>query len=53
MFLYEMVVTAFGSKRERESKSYDMAAPMSAGVNSQQSFQRYNNNFNTEGYASC
>ena len=50
--LNEMVVTAYGLKSEREAKSYDMAAPMAAGVNSQQSFRRYNNNFNTEGYAS-
>jgi Ca-activated chloride channel family protein len=50
--LNEMVVTAYGLKHEREAKSYDRAAPMAAGVNSQQSFQRYDNNFNTEGYAS-
>ena len=50
--LNEMVVTAYGLKNEREAKSYDRAAPMAAGVNSQQSFQRYDNNFNTEGYAS-
>jgi Ca-activated chloride channel family protein len=49
--LNEMVVTAYGVKRERESKSYDRAAPMIAGLSSQRSFQRYNNNFNTEGYA--
>jgi Ca-activated chloride channel homolog len=49
--LQEIVVTGYGAKRERASKSYDMAAPMVAGVNSTQSFQRFNNNFNTEGYA--
>ena len=48
----EIVVTGYGAKSERASKSYGMAAPMAAGVSSQQSFQRYNNNFNTEGYAS-
>ena len=50
--LSEIVVTGLGVKSERESKSYDKAAPMSAGYNSAQSFQRFNNNFNTEGYAS-
>ncbi len=49
--LNEMVVTGYGTKRERESKSYDMAAPVSASVSSGSAFQRYNNNFNTEGYA--
>lgn len=49
--LNEMVVTAYGVKRESESKSYDMAAPMIAAVNSQSSFQRHNDKFNTEGYA--
>jgi len=49
--LSEIVVTGYGTKRERASKSYDMAAPMVAGVNSGNSFQRYNGNFNTEGYA--
>jgi Ca-activated chloride channel homolog len=52
LVLDEMIVTAYGIKRENEAKSYDKAAPMIAGVNSQQSFQRFNNNFNTEGYAS-
>ncbi|MBK8883084.1 MAG: von Willebrand factor type A domain-containing protein [Bacteroidales bacterium] len=51
VMLNEMVVTAYGVKREMESKSYDMAAPMTSRANSGQSFQRYNNNFNTEGYA--
>ncbi len=50
--LSEIAVTAHRAKSEREFKSYDMAAPVSAGFNSGQSFRRYNNNFNTEGYAS-
>jgi Ca-activated chloride channel family protein len=48
--LNEMVVAAGETKRERASKSYDMAAPMAAGVYSGQPLT-YNNNFNSEGYA--
>jgi Ca-activated chloride channel homolog len=48
----EMVVAAYGSKKERAPKSCDMAAPASGGVNSGQQFQQYSNDFNTEGYAS-
>ena len=48
----EIVVTGYGVKRAEESKSYDMAAPMIAGTSSRQPFQRFNNSFNTEGYAS-
>ena len=33
------------------SRSYAMAAPSAMVYDSKQSFQRYNNNFNTEGYA--
>ena len=46
----ELIVTGYGTKRDFASKS----APMVAGVayESRGSFQRYNNNFNTEGYAS-
>ena len=51
MALQEMVVADYATKRDRASKSNEMAAPMIAGINSGQSFQRYNNNFNTEGYA--
>ena len=42
----------YGVKRDMASKSMAMAAP-SSGMHfeSKQSFQRYNNNFNTEGYA--
>jgi Ca-activated chloride channel homolog len=50
--LQEIVVTAYGSKQERASKSYDMAAPASAGISYGQPYQQYNNIFNTEGYAS-
>jgi Ca-activated chloride channel homolog len=49
--LNEMIVTGYGVKRERESRSYDKAAPMVAGTSSVQPFNRFNNNFNTEGYA--
>jgi len=46
----ELVVIGYGTKRDYASKS----APMVAGVayESRGNFQRYNNNFNTEGYAS-
>jgi Ca-activated chloride channel homolog len=49
--LEEMVVAGYGTKREMDSKSYPMAAASYAGYDSRRSFQRYNNNFNTEGYA--
>jgi Ca-activated chloride channel family protein len=46
----ELIVTGYGTKRDFASKS----APMVAGVayESRGNFQRYNNSFNTEGYAS-
>jgi len=46
----EMIVIGYGAKRDKAS----MSAPMTAGVayESRSTFQRYNNNFNTEGYAS-
>jgi Ca-activated chloride channel homolog len=40
------------SKKERAFESYDKVSPIAAGAISVQSFQNYNNNFNTEGYAS-
>jgi Ca-activated chloride channel homolog len=40
------------SKKERAYESYDKAATMAGGAISARSFQGYNNNFNTEGYAS-
>lgn len=49
--LQEIVVIGYGSKKERAADSYAMASPASKVYDSRQSFQRYNNNFNTEGYA--
>jgi Ca-activated chloride channel family protein len=46
--LDEMVVVGYGAKKDKAS----MAAPMSSASYERGSFQRYNNNFNTEGYAS-
>ena len=51
MALDEISVVGYGSKRDRPSKSVSMATPAMA-YESKHSFQRYNNNFNTEGYAS-
>lgn len=50
--LQEMVVTGYASKRDRSSKSYSLAAPSARAYEADMSFQRMNNNFNTEGYAS-
>lgn len=50
--LQEMVVTGSASKKDRASKSYSMAAPSARAYETDMSFQRMNNNFNTEGYAS-
>ena len=49
--LNEMVVTGYGAKKDMASKAYTMAAPSSADYGGRHSFPRYNNNFNTEGYA--
>jgi len=49
--LQEMVVVGYGSKKERAADKYTMASPSSKAYDSRQSYQRYNNNFNTEGYA--
>ena len=49
--LQEMVVVGYGSNKERAADSYAMVSPSSKVYDSRQSFQRYNNNFNTEGYA--
>jgi len=51
--LQEIVVTGYGSMKDMASGSVSMASP-SAGrhYEPKQLFQRYNNNFNTEGYAS-
>jgi len=48
--LQEMVVVGYGSRRDMASKSASMAAPSATGYGSRSSFQRFNNNFNTEGY---
>lgn len=48
--LQEVVVTGYGSKQERKSSA--MAAPSVRAYESNRSFKRINNNFNTEGYAS-
>lgn len=50
--LDELEFTGYGTKKDMASKS--MAMPASAGMayESGRSFQRFNNNFNTEGYAS-
>ncbi len=50
--LGEMLVTSHGSKKEMASRSVFMALPSGTHYGSDHSFQRYNNNFNTEGYAS-
>lgn len=50
--LQEVVTTGYGAKSERAVGSKVMAAPVSMmSYDSQRSFPRYNNNFNTEGYA--
>ena len=49
--LNEMVVAGNGAKKDIASKSYSMAVPSSVGYGGRHSFPRYNNNFNTEGYA--
>ncbi|MBS1231621.1 MAG: von Willebrand factor type [Bacteroidetes bacterium] len=49
--LNEMVVVGNGAKKDIASKSYSMAVPSSVGYGGRHSFPRYNNNFNTEGYA--
>jgi Uncharacterized protein containing a von Willebrand factor type A (vWA) domain len=46
--LDEMVVVGYGARKEKAS----MSAPMSSGAYDKAAIQRYNNNFNTEGYAS-
>ena len=51
--LQEMVVAGYGSKQRYGFKiSIRWRHLHAAGYRSQRSFQRYNNNFNTEGYAS-
>jgi Ca-activated chloride channel homolog len=50
--LYDAATIGYGDKKEMPSRSKTMAAPSGRAYESIQSFQRYNNNFNTEGYAS-
>jgi Ca-activated chloride channel homolog len=49
--LQEMVV-ADNAKRDKAEKSFAAMPSSAMGSSVQRSFQRYNNNFNTEGYAS-
>jgi Ca-activated chloride channel family protein len=49
--LNEVVVMGYDKRRDMASKSVAMAAPSAMNSGSQRSFQRYNGNFNTEGYA--
>lgn len=47
----EIVVTGYGAKKDMTSKSAYAPATSIRAYDSNGSFQRYNNNFNTEGYA--
>lgn len=47
----EKVASGYGAKKDIASKTYSMAAPASASYYGRHSLPRYNNNFNTEGYA--
>lgn len=47
----EIVVTGYGAKKDMTSKSAYASAPSIRAYDSNGSFQRYNNSFNTEGYA--
>lgn len=49
--LQEVVVTGYSSGYDMASKSFSAAAPSAMGYGSKRSFQRFNNNFNTEGYS--
>jgi Ca-activated chloride channel homolog len=49
--LQEVVVTGYSSGYDMASKSSSAAAPSAMGYGSKRSFQRFNNNFNTEGYS--
>jgi Ca-activated chloride channel family protein len=50
--LDEMVVTGYGTKKEMASKAISMEAPSGHGYQSRPALNRFNSNFNTEGYAS-
>lgn len=47
----ELVVTGYGARKDMASKSVYASAPSIRAYDSNGSFQRYNSNFNTEGYA--
>jgi Ca-activated chloride channel family protein len=49
--LEEVVTIGYGAKKDKSSGFFAMSAPASRAYDSQRSFQPYNNNFNTEGYA--
>jgi Ca-activated chloride channel family protein len=48
--LQEVIVTGYDSRYDRASKSVAMASPPAMGYGSKRSFQKWNGNFNTEGY---
>ncbi|MBK7628214.1 MAG: von Willebrand factor type A domain-containing protein [Bacteroidales bacterium] len=48
----ELVVTGYGARKDIATRSPYASAPSMRAYESKGSFQRYNNNFNTEGYAS-
>jgi Ca-activated chloride channel homolog len=50
--LEDISAIGYGTRKEMDSKSVAMAAPSATGYGSGRSFQRFNGNFNTEGYAS-
>ncbi|HUX58984.1 MAG TPA: von Willebrand factor type A domain-containing protein [Bacteroidales bacterium] len=50
--LEEVVTIRYGAKKDMVSKSMFVAAPSGMAYNSRSNFPRFNNNFNTEGYAS-
>ena len=52
MDLQESVSIDYGARRDLASGSKSMAAPTSMSYHSRPNFPRFNNNFNTEGYAS-
>jgi Ca-activated chloride channel family protein len=47
----ELVVTGYGARKDMASKSAYVPASSIRSYDSYRSFQRYNNSFNTEGYA--
>lgn len=49
--LDEIVVTGYGVRKDMASKSYTVAEAAPASYGGRHSFQRFNGNFNTEGYA--